>query len=88
MHAEGAERADHDHAGPKTAARNLDDLHDQGDDKDEIVSSAMLPRYIEAIRPRANSGFCDMNSGPGRKPQSRKAACSTAVEADPEKPGV
>ena len=30
--------------------------------------------HIEAIRPHASSGFCSMNSGPGRRPHIRKAA--------------
>ena len=53
-----------------------------------MASSAMLPRYIEAMRPQANSGFCSISSGPGLSPQSRKAASSTAVEAEPGMPSV
>ncbi len=41
-----------------------------------------------AISPQANSGFWPIRSGPGRSPQSRKAASSTAVEAEPGMPSV
>ena len=50
------------------------------------ASSATLPRYMLAMRPQANSGFCVMRSGPGVSPHMRNAASSTAVEAEPGRP--
>jgi hypothetical protein len=51
-------------------------------------TSARLPRYMLAISPQANSGFWVIRSGPGRSPQSRNAASSTAVDAEPGMPRV
>jgi hypothetical protein len=52
------------------------------------ISSMMLPRYMLAIRPHANSGFCSISSGPGCRPHMRKPPISTAVAAEPGMPRV
>ena len=51
-------------------------------------SSITLPRYMLAIRPQANSGFCSISSGPGCRPHIRKPPMSTAVAAEPGMPRV
>ena len=51
-----------------------------------ITSSITLPRYMLAIRPQANSGFCSISSGPGCRPHIRKPPSSTAVAPEPGMP--
>src|SRR5699024_9286444 len=52
------------------------------------ANSITLPRYILAISPQANSGFCSMSKGPGCKPHIRNPANRTAVAPDPGIPIV
>jgi len=52
------------------------------------IRPAMLPRYIEAIRPQTKS-FCSTNSsGPGSRPQISRPPSSTAAVGEPGTPSV
>ena len=52
------------------------------------IRPAMLPRYIEAIRPQTKS-FCSTNSsGPGCRPQIIRPPSSTAAVGEPGTPSV
>ena len=52
------------------------------------IRPAMLPRYMEAIRPHTNS-FCSTNSiGPGCRPQISRPPSSTAAVGEPGMPSV
>ena len=52
------------------------------------ISNMMLPRYMLAIRPQANSGFCSISRGPGCRPHIRNPPMRTAVAAEPGMPRV